>query len=80
MNIMSKFSRLFVWAALATSMHAHAANVDEVPLGEAVERHLSDDVPLMKWVQDPEDTETEQGDTIATRETLEDELETIKLS
>ena len=80
MNVMSKLSHLLIWGAMFATFPAYAANVDEAPLGEAVERHLSDDEPLMKWVQNPEDTETEQGDTIETRETLEDALETVKLS
>ncbi len=80
MNGMSKLSRLLLWGAMLATLPVYAANVDEVPLGEAVERHLSDDEPLMKWVQKPEDMEIEQGDTIETRETLEDALETVKLS
>ena len=80
MNVMSKLSHLMLWGAMLAMFQAQAANVDEVPLGEAVERHLADDEPFMKWVQHPEDTETEQGDTIETREKLEDALETVKLS
>jgi flagellar motor protein MotB len=66
--------------AALVSLQAHAANVDEAPIGEAVERHLSDDEPFMKWVQDPDRVDTEQGDTLETRETLADMFETIKLS
>jgi flagellar motor protein MotB len=80
MKLMSKLSSLLLWGAMLATLPVYAANVDEVPMGEAVERHLSDDEPLMMWVQNPEDTETEQGDTIETRETLEDALETVKLS
>jgi len=80
MNAVMKLSYLLIWVAILATFPAYAANVDEVPLGEAVERHLSDDEPLMKWVQNPEDTQTEQGDTLETRETLEDALETVKLS
>jgi len=79
MNIVSKLSHLLLWGAMLATLQTHAASVDEVPLGEAVERHLSDDGPLMKWMQNPED-EIEQGDTLETRETLEDALETVKLS
>ena len=80
MNAVTKLSRVMLWSIALAALPAHAAQVDETPMGEAVERHLSDDEPLMKWVQNPEDTETEQGDTIETRETLEDALETVKLS
>jgi flagellar motor protein MotB len=59
---------------------AWAQDVDERPIGEAVERHLSLDEPITEWVQDPGRIEEELGDRIETRETLEDALETIKLS
>ena len=80
MNTMSKLSRLALLFAAWTALQAHAADVEEAPIGEAVERHLPTDAPFMKWVQDPEDVETERGDTIEVRETLEDALETVKLS
>ncbi len=57
-----------------------AQDVDETPIGEAVERHLSIDNPFMPWMQDPERIDSERGDTIETREVLADDLETIKLS
>ena len=66
--------------AIVAAMPAVAADVDEAPIGEAVERHLSLDAPFRQWVQDPERVETDMGDTIDTRETLTDGLETIKLS
>ena len=64
----------------ATVPEVSAQEVDEAPMGEAVERHLSIDEPFMPWMQDPERFELEQGDTIETREVLADDLETIKLS
>jgi len=80
MNALSTLRCLLLWGVMLAAFPVYAADVDEMPMGEAVERHLSDDEPFMKWVQHPEDTETEQGDTIETRETLEDALETVKLS
>jgi flagellar motor protein MotB len=80
MNALRKLNRMLLWGVMLATFPVHAADVDEVAMGEAVERHLSGDEPFMKWVQNPEDTETEQGDTIGTRETLEDALETVKLS
>ena len=77
---MMKFGHLLILGAVLASAPLSAEKVDEVPIGEAVERHLSDDVPLTKWVQDPDEVDTEQGDTIEMRETLEDALETVKLS
>ena len=55
-------------------------DVDEIPMGEVVERHLSLDEPFMQWVQDPDRVDTELSDTIEMREGLEDGLETIKLT
>jgi len=78
---MNRLSRHLLWLLVASvSMPAYASNVDEAPIGEAVERHLSIDTEYQRWAQDPEDVETEVGDTIETRETLEDALETVKLS
>ena len=61
-------------------MPVMAQDVDEAPIGEAVEKHMSGDGPVMQWMQDPERFELEAGDTIETREVLADELETIKIS
>jgi flagellar motor protein MotB len=63
-----------------TSTAALAAQVDEAPLGEAVERHLSLDGPVTQWVQDPDRVDEDLSDTIELRETLTDALETIKLA
>jgi len=70
---------LLPWVAVV-SMTAVAADVEELPIGEAVERHLSDDVPLLQWVSDPDRDDGEQGDEIETREALVDDLETVKLA
>ena len=59
---------------------AHARSVEEVPPGEAVERHLSTDEPLTRWVLDAERVDTEAGDRIEIREVLADKIETIKLT
>ena len=77
---MSKPSQYLLLAVTMLSWSAHAADVDEAPIGEAVERHLSIDEPAMQWVQDPERVETNMADTLELRETLADALETIKLS
>ena len=79
MNGLLKFaaaSALILLGPLA----AWAQDVDEAPLGEAVERHLSLDEPITEWVQDPDRIDEELGDQIEVRETLTDALETIKLS
>ena len=77
---MSKLSYLIIVGIAFAPWAANAANVDEAPIGEAVERHLGDDDPFLIWVQDPDRIETEEGDSLETRETLADALETVKLS
>ena len=77
---MSKPSQLLLWGIALAAVPAYAANVGEAPIGEAVERHLSSDEPLQQWVQDPERVEAQLGDTLAMREIITGDLETIKLS
>ena len=77
---MSKLSYLILLGMALAPLPANAAKVDEVPLGEAVERHLPDDEPFRNWMQDPDRIDSEEGDTLETRETLADGLETVKLS
>ena len=62
------------------ALPAYPADVEEAPLGEAVERHISGDQPITEWVHDPERFGAELGDTLEVRETLEEGFETIKLS
>jgi flagellar motor protein MotB len=80
MRLRKAIHRLFVIGVLFTAWPAMASDVDEAPIGEAVEKHMSGDEPAMQWMQDPARFEIEAGDTIETREVLADELETIKLS
>ena len=80
---MNTLHRIFGFAALLPLLGVHttlAQDVDVVPLGNAVERHLSIDEPFMYWVQDPGRFNFEASDKIELRETLADELETIKLT
>ncbi|MEE8543422.1 MAG: OmpA family protein, partial [Gammaproteobacteria bacterium] len=81
MNAMHKLSYLSLLYLASASMAVAATNVEEVvPIGEAVERHLSIDEPFGQWVQDPDRIDSEMGDTLDTRETVADGLETVKLS
>lgn len=81
MSAMLKPSHLLpMYLAFVSASLFAAENVDEAPIGEAVERHLSDDDPFTQWVQDPDRLAIEKGDTLETRETLKDGLETVKLS
>ncbi|MDJ0759494.1 MAG: OmpA family protein [Woeseiaceae bacterium] len=65
---------------LATSVVLADGDVDEAPILEAVERHLSTDFPLKQWVQDPERVDASLSDQIDVREKDVDGFETIKLS
>ncbi len=76
MNTLLRLSTMLLLLPFAS----FADDVEETPLGEAVERHLSLDTPFTQWVQDPERVDTEASDTIETREALADGLETIKLT
>ena len=80
MNAMRRLAHLLIFSLALDAMPANAQDVEEASIGEAVERHLSDDGPVKKWAQDPERLETEAGDTLEIRETVTDGLETIKLS
>jgi flagellar motor protein MotB len=80
MSGVSTWLRVLAMGGLLAALPVMADDVDEAPIGEAVEKHLSTDVEFTPWMQDPERFETEAGDTIETREVIEDELETIKLS
>jgi flagellar motor protein MotB len=77
---MNAFRILILGLGLITTITVGANDVDEQPMGEAVERHLSLDEPFMQWVQDPERVDTELSDMIETVDGLADGLETIKLT
>jgi len=77
---MSSVKRLMLASVVLIAFPAMAAKVDEKSIGEAVERHLASDEAMTQWVQDPERINTEEGDTLEMRESVGDELETIKLS
>ena len=61
MNAMNKHGFLLLLCVASASMAIAATNVEEAPIGEAVERHLSLDKPFGQWVQDPERIESEMG-------------------
>ena len=80
MNAVTKLGYLLLGGIILTTHQTYASNVDEAPLGEAVERHLSIDTEYQRWAQHPDEVDTEVSDEIQTRETLEDALETVKLA
>ena len=55
------------------------ADVDELPIGRAVERHLPPDTDLSQWTKDADRLALEAGDRLETREVLVAEPETVKL-
>ena len=77
---MIRFRHLLLLSFALVTFPAMAAKVNETPIGEAVERHMPGDEAMMQWMQDPERTDTEEGDRLETREAIIDELETVKLS
>jgi flagellar motor protein MotB len=80
MNAIQRLARLLMLLLALHVMPAIAQDVDEAPIGEAVERHLSEYEPFQQWVQDPDRIAAEEGDTLETREAVVDGLETVKLS
>ena len=80
MNVIHWLARLLIFFLALHALPVVAQDVEEASIGEAVERHLSDDLPFQQWVQDPERLATEEGDTLETREIVTDGLETVKLS
>ncbi len=80
MNSICTPSRLLLLSVAFVAMPVYANDVDESPIGEAVERHLGTGDPFRQWVQDPERIAADEGDSLETRETLTDGLETVKLS
>ena len=77
---MTRFRHLLLLSFALVTFPTMAAKVNETPIGEAVERHMPGDEAMMQWMQDPERTDTEEGDTLETREAIGDALETVKLS
>ncbi|HEU0224421.1 MAG TPA: OmpA family protein [Steroidobacteraceae bacterium] len=61
------------------SVFARAQSVNEVAVGEPVERHLSGDQTFTLWAQDPEVLKRERGDRLEVRQVPGQELETVKL-
>ena len=77
---MIRFRHLLLLSFALVTFPAMAAKVNETPIGAAVERHMPGDEAMMQWMQDPERTDTQAGDTLETREAIGDALETVKLS
>ncbi len=71
---------ILVWMCCLTSAVALAQTVEEAPLGQTVERHLSSDEPMTQWVQDPAVVESEEGDKFETQDVAGEALETVKLT
>jgi flagellar motor protein MotB len=54
--------------------------VESVPIGEPVERHLSDYQPFGQWAHDTDALNQTLGDRLETREVAGEALETVKLT
>ena len=64
--------------SLLPSVDAGPPVLDGSP-GEAVERHLSTDVPFTRWSQDPAQLDRQSGDTLEQREVPSLQPKTVKL-
>jgi len=80
MIALRRFARLLMLTVAFYALPTFGQDAEETPIGEAVERHLSDYEPFQQWVQDPDRLAIEEGDTLELRETVTDGLETVKLS
>ena len=80
MKTLTMIARILMLGMALAAPPVFAQDTDEVAIGEAAERHLSLDGPISQWMQDPDRVATDEGDQIELRETLQDTLETIKLS
>jgi flagellar motor protein MotB len=58
---------------------AFGQGVEESPLGEAVERHLSPDDAITQWTQDPQTLKKDSGDELQTVPVMTEQVETVKL-
>lgn len=76
---MLKRHYLSVACGTLLALAALAEPVEEAALGEAVERHLSSDMPISQWTQDAELLKQESGDTVETRQVSTEQVETVKL-
>jgi len=76
-----KIQLLLLLAGGLAPMVASAVDpVESVPIGEPVERHLSDYQPFGTWAHDPDALQQTLGDTLETREVAGEALETVKLT
>jgi flagellar motor protein MotB len=78
--VMTMRSWLLLVSAVLLVPPALAQGVNDSWFGEAVERHLPTDEPLMQWVHDPDALATDASDRLEIREVVEDAPETTKLT
>ena len=76
---MLKQHLIYVACGAVLALSAVAGPVEEAPLGEAVERHLSSDTPLSPWTHDAQLLKSEGGDSVETRQVTTEQVETVKL-
>jgi len=81
-NAMHKLSfSILAWmSGWMISSIAVAQIIEEAPLGQTVERHLSSDEPVTQWVQDPAVVAAEAGDKFEMQDVAGEALETVKLT
>jgi flagellar motor protein MotB len=80
MSIAWKYRWLMLLCTPALAGTVYAQDARDVPIGQAVERHLPPDDVFEQWAQDPDLLNRQAGDTLETREIAVDAHETIKLT
>ncbi len=80
MSALLKHSRLAALLLATAVPTATLADVEDVAMGEVVERNLDDNQLFTPWVLDEGRVDESMADTLETREVLGEQLETIKLS
>lgn len=76
---MLKNSCLSVLFGSLLAVAAGAQDVEESPLGEAVERHLPSDEAVSQWTYDPQTIETEASDKLEVWQVTAEQVETVKI-
>ncbi len=75
----SGFSPTLVLCGSLFALAVPAQDVDEAPLGEAVERQLPDHEPVSEWAHDKQLLQTESGDELRVQPVLAEQIHTVKL-
>jgi hypothetical protein len=68
---------IFAWLVAAPAI---AGTAEQMPMGEAVERHLPSDAPFTQWTIDADRLATQAGDRFEMKDVVTETPETVKLT